>query len=67
MADETDQTCTEKREAGLANGVTMLKDDFPGPVETRAYSLQFPNGDGPRCNPQTAPLECTASALEHLQ
>ena len=66
MADNSDEECYQKRDAGLSNGVTMLKDDFPGPVETRDYWLQFPDNDSPRCNPLTAPPECFADALEQL-
>jgi len=65
-ADLDDSDCVAKRSAGLGNGVHMLKDDFPGMVASRNYWLEIPTGNPVRCNPHTAPPECTSLALEDL-
>jgi hypothetical protein len=66
LADYSDDECRQREEAALTHGVTMLKGDFPAPVEDREYWFDFPNGTPARCNPLTAPQVCTAEALEHL-
>jgi hypothetical protein len=66
LADADDAECEDKRRAGLENGVQMLKDDFPGMVSSRMYWLDIPDGQPVRCDPETAPPECTSLALEDL-
>ena len=63
-ADFDDSKCYEKREEGIANGIHMLKDDFPYPVESREYWMELPDGPVASCNPLTAPANCTGEALE---
>src|SRR5690606_9426054 len=65
-AGEDDATCTSSAAAAKAAGIHMLKDDFPAPVGGQAYFLDFPDGNPARCNPVTAPAECTSVALEDL-
>lgn len=65
-AAETDEACFAAREQAQDAGFHMLKDDFPAPVDDREYWLDFPDGRPARCNPVTAPPECTAEALESL-
>ena len=65
-ADDADDSCTRERDEGIANGVHMLKDDFPAKVSGRSYWLQLPDGNPVRCNPITAPSHCTPKALEDL-
>jgi hypothetical protein len=65
-ADQSDPDCTAELEAGKANGVHMLKDDFPAKVPDREYWLDLPDGNPARCNEITAPPECTSRALENL-
>jgi hypothetical protein len=66
LADHTDEDCRQREEAALTHGVTMLKGDFPAPVEDREYWFDFPDQATARCNPLTAPDICTSEALEHL-
>lgn len=63
-ADDEDPTCYSKREEGIANGIHMLKDDFPYPVGNREYWMELPDGPVASCNPLTAPENCTGEALE---
>lgn len=65
-AADSDETCFAAREQAMDAGFHMLKDDFPAPVDDREYWLDFPDGDPARCNPVTAPPECTSEALESL-
>lgn len=51
-------------EAALASGAHFLSTDFPGPVEGFDYVVEIPGGAPARCNPLTAPAECSAEALE---
>lgn len=65
-ADESDEDCLSQAQQAMDAGIHMLKDDFPAPVPERDYWLDFPDGNPARCNPVTAPPECTAAALESL-
>jgi hypothetical protein len=65
-ADDSQESCMERREAGLQNGVHMLKDDFPGPSNGQDTWLEIPGGTPARCNPATATPDCTSEALENL-
>ncbi|MBT6180222.1 MAG: hypothetical protein HOI23_23475 [Deltaproteobacteria bacterium] len=63
-AGDEDTACYASLEAGLTNGLHMLKDDFPYPVAEREYWLELPDGPVASCNPLTAPANCTGEALE---
>ena len=65
MADSSDEDCFDKRNTGMVKGVTMLKDDFPGPVSSRSYWLEFEEGKPAQCNLKTAPSFCTSALLEN--
>lgn len=65
-AGDSDDECFAARQQALDEGFHMLKDDFPAPVEDREYWLDLADGNPVRCNPVTAPPECTAEALEDL-
>jgi len=65
-AGDTDDDCFAARQQAMDAGFHMLKDDFPAPVDDREYWLDFPDGNPARCNPVTAPPECTSEALEDL-
>ena len=65
-AGDSDDECFAARQQAMDEGFHMLKDDFPAPVEDREYWLDFPDGSPVRCNPVTAPPECTAEGLEAL-
>ena len=65
-AGDSDDDCFAARQQAMDEGFHMLKDDFPAPVDDREYWLDFPDGNPARCNPVTAPPECTSEALESL-
>ena len=65
-ADESDAECFAELDEAEASGLHMLKDDFPAPVDGQEYWMDFPDGNPARCNPVTAPPECTSEALESL-
>jgi hypothetical protein len=65
-ADNDEADCQNKLDMGKANGVHFLKDDIPWPVSGWTYFSDFSDGNPARCNPQTAPAECTSELLENL-
>lgn len=65
-AGEEDAACTSDLATAQDNGIHMLKDDFPGPVDGQDYWMDLDDGNPARCNPVTAPPECTSAALEDL-
>jgi hypothetical protein len=54
----------EERDAAMKNGVHFLTTDYPAPVDGMAYFFDLPGGTPSRCNPVTAPAECTPEAIE---
>jgi hypothetical protein len=56
--------CDARLAAGLANGVHTLHADFPAAAGWRGSALQLNAGASARCNPITAPAECSYAALE---
>jgi hypothetical protein len=55
---------TARRDAALASGAHFVSTDFPGPVDGIDYVVEIPEGTPSRCNPVTAPAECTSDAVE---
>jgi hypothetical protein len=55
---------TTLRDAALASGAHFITTDFPAPVEGIDYWVDIPGGTPSRCNPITAPPECTSEAVE---
>jgi len=51
-------------EAALGIGAHFVSTDFPAPVDGLVYYVEIPDGTPARCNPRTAPAECTALAIE---
>ncbi len=54
----------DHRAAALASGAQFVSTDFPAPVPGVDYWLDIPGGTPSRCNPVTAPPECTSEAIE---
>lgn len=52
------------RDAALAVGAHFVSTDFPVPHPDTGYVVAMPGGSPSRCNPVTAPPECTSEALE---
>ena len=65
-AGDADEDCAARSLAAQAADIHMLKDDFPAAIDGKAYALDFPDGTPARCNPVTAPPQCTSLALEDL-
>lgn len=57
---------TTRRDRALATGATFVSTDFPSPHPDTGYVVQIPGGTPSRCNPRTAPPECTSEAVEDL-
>ncbi len=54
-------------QGSLEAGANFLSSDFPAPVEGFDYVAEVPGGAPARCNPVTAPPECTPEAIEALR
>lgn len=65
-AGEADDACFMTLDTATSAGIHMLKDDFPAKVGNKTYWMDFADGNPARCNPVTAPPECTSAALEDL-
>jgi hypothetical protein len=50
--------------AALEGGAQILSTDFPAKIPETSYFVEIPSGTPSRCNPITAPTECTNDALE---
>lgn len=55
---------TTRLEAALASGAQFVSTDYPGPVDGIDYVVQMPGEGIARCNPVTAPPECTNADIE---
>ena len=51
-------------EAALDSGATFISTDFAVPADGMDYDITIPDGAPSRCNPVTAPAECTSEAIE---
>lgn len=51
-------------DAALASGAHMISTDVPVPRDDVALHVEIPGGTPSRCNPITAPIECTSEAIE---
>ncbi len=61
--DDRDPDDRTRRDAALASGAHAMSTDFPEP-SADGYSFSIPDGTPSRCNPVTAPPECTSEAIE---
>jgi hypothetical protein len=55
---------TRRRDAALASGAQIISTDYPVETPSIKYALQIPDGSPSRCDPVTAPTECTSKAVE---
>jgi hypothetical protein len=53
-----------RRDAAIASGATVVSTDYPVAVDGVNYYVEIPGGAPSRCNPITAPPECTSEAIE---
>lgn len=61
---EARENDTADRDTALASGAHFLSTDFPIPHEETGYVVEMPEGTPSRCNPVTAPDECTSPSVE---
>jgi hypothetical protein len=64
---DTDEAQANDRRRGqqaLDSGAHFISTDFPEPAPPLTYSFEVPLGTPARCNPITAPMRCTAQAIE---
>lgn len=55
---------TALRDAALEGPAHLITTDYPAPVDGSTYHVDIVGGTPARCNPITAPAECTSEALE---
>ena len=65
-ADDPCDDNIARAEAGLASGGHWRNTDYPAPGEGIDCPFEIPNGTPSRCNPITAPPECTSEDIERL-
>lgn len=64
MTDSDGLVVVEDREAALSVGASFLSTDHPEP-DSAGEKVEMPGGTPSRCNPVTAPPECTSEDLEN--
>jgi hypothetical protein len=52
--------------AALASAATFISTDYPPPKGEVDYVFEIPDGTPSRCNPRTAPEDCTLAQIEAL-
>jgi hypothetical protein len=57
---------TSRGAAAVAGGATFISTDYPPPMGEVPYVFEIPGGAPSRCNPRTAPPDCTAAMIEAL-
>lgn len=60
---------TSKRDAAIASGAQFVSTDYPVavagvPMSGEPFFVEIPGGTPSRCNPVTAPMECTSLDIE---
>jgi hypothetical protein len=65
-ADSTPEELEARAQAALAAGATFISTDFPDGTPDVAWTFAIPGGQPSRCNPVTAPAQCTPSDIEAL-
>ena len=55
---------TTHRDEALASGAQLISTDYPVAVKGVNYVVEIPGGTPARCNPVTAPKDCTSKDIE---
>jgi hypothetical protein len=63
--DEARADDMSRFQTALADGAHFISTDFPAPVSGLKYYIDIPGGTPARCNPLTAPSDCTSLAIEN--
>lgn len=66
MVDGVDRALdgTTRLDEGLASGAHLLSTDVPVPRDDTDYFVEIPGGTPSRCNPVSAPDDCTSTDIE---
>ncbi len=64
--DATEEELQNELDSVLASGAHIISTDVPIAREDVPLFVEMPGGNPSRCNPVSAPEECTATALEDL-
>ena len=64
--DGSHENNVSKLAASLESGTHFLSTNYPAVSTDGSYFAQIPEGSPVRCNPVSAPAQCTATALENL-
>jgi hypothetical protein len=54
----------DRRDAAINSGAHFITTDFPAAAGGMQYFVNIPDGSPSRCNPITAPSECSSAAIE---
>ena len=57
-------TLRAELDRALESGAHIISTDVPVPRDDVALHVEIPGGTPSRCNPVTAPAECTAASIE---
>ena len=63
--EESEALDYTKANAGLSSGAHFISTDFPYPATEVEYGFIIPEGTPSRCNPISAPTNCTSSDIEN--
>jgi len=64
---KSDEHNAKKAKAALSTGAHYISTDMPTKTEKSQHEFQVPGGSPSRCNPITAPPECTSKDIEALE
>jgi hypothetical protein len=56
---------TSRRDLAFASGAQLVSTDYPAPVAGVDYVVEVPDGTPSRCNPLSAPAECSSTDIEN--
>ena len=65
-SEEAENVDYARFQAALESGAHFISTDYPFPGDEETYGVVIPEGNPSRCNPITAPPECSAEAIEAL-
>ncbi|MEC8548612.1 MAG: Ca2+-dependent phosphoinositide-specific phospholipase C [Candidatus Thermoplasmatota archaeon] len=64
--EEADNNDTSRLEAALSSGAHSISTDYPAKVESIEYWVEIPGGTPSRCNPVSAPDQCSSENIEYV-
>ena len=61
----TEQEDRAQLDDALASGAIFISTDYPDPVDGSNFYVTIPGGAPFRCNPVTAPADCSSKDIEN--